>query len=58
MKRNIKLDAWYYLQMWHLIPSVLISRYKSSYGNVFELELSFLCITVLLSSKPKQLKAI
>lgn len=56
MKRNIKLDAWYNLQAWYLIPSVLFNRYPRFDGIVYDIELSFLCITVLLSSKPKQLK--
>jgi hypothetical protein len=58
MKRNIKLDAWYNLQAWYIIPSVLFSRYQTLDGRVYEIELSFLCVTVLLSSKPKQLKYI
>ena len=58
MKRNIKLDAWYNLQAWYLIPSVMFNRYPRFDGRVYDIELSFLCITVLLSSKPKQLKEI
>lgn len=56
MKRNVKLEAWYNTSIWYLTPSLLFSTYTNVRGKVYEIELSLLCVTVLLSSKPKQPK--
>jgi hypothetical protein len=56
MKRNVVLDAWYSSTTWHLIPNLVLHSYKGKIGRVTELEFNILCVTVLLTSKPKQLK--
>lgn len=56
MRKIIDVEGWYNLSSWSVLPTVIVSRYRSGHGMVSDMEVLFLCVTIRISSKPKQLK--